>query len=304
MKYFYLLLFTFLFSDPIFHPNAICYGPFRDGQAPGLLNPTKEQIEEDLKIMSNYWSVIRMYGSRGSTETVLKIIKNKKINLKLHLGAWIANESNDSSMHLSNLSEIHKAIELSNRYPNIVEAIIIGNETQVFWTSNKVDYNTLRDYILLVKAKTKQPITTADDFNFWNKPEGIDLAKDLDFIMLHIHPLWAGTKLKDAVSFVSRIYNEISTLHPNKQIVIGETGWATNVHNQGEQAKLIHGKTGVKEQLIFYKQINEWSNVNKVMTFYFEAFDEKWKGGEHPNEVEKHWGLIYSNRNPKHNFFK
>ena len=40
------------------------------------------------------------------------------------------------------------------------------------------------------------------------------------------------------------------------------------------------------------------------MTFFFEAFDEKWKGGEHPNEVEKHWGLIYSDRTPKHNLEK
>ena len=31
----------------------------------------------------------------------------------------------------------------------------------------------------------------------------------------------------------------------------------------------------------------------------FEVFDEKWKGGEHPNEVEKHWGLFYSDRSPK-----
>lgn len=122
--------------------------------------------------------------------------------------------------------------------------------------------------------------------------------------MVHIHPLWAGTLLNDAVPFVSRIFDEISTLHPHKQIIIGETGWATKVHNKGEQAKLINGIAGIKEQLIFYNSINNWAQKNKIQTFFFEAFDEKWKGGEHPNEVEKHWGVINSDRTPKHRIDK
>jgi exo-beta-1,3-glucanase (GH17 family) len=74
------------------------------------------------------------------------------------------------------------------------------------------------------------------------------------------------------------------------------------VHNEGEQSKLIKGKTGEKEQSIFYKNINDWSKKNNVSTFFFEVFDENWKGGEHPNEVEKHWGVYNSNRTPKHIF--
>ena len=41
-----------------------------------------------------------------------------------------------------------------------------------------------------------------------------------------------------------------------------------------------------------YNSINKWSQKYKILTFFFEAFDEKWKGGDHPNEVEKHWGII------------
>ena len=64
--------------------------------------------------------------------------KKKKINLKLYLGAWIADERKDSTSKLSNIDEINKTIELSNEYPNIVEAIIIGNETQVFGLQTKL----------------------------------------------------------------------------------------------------------------------------------------------------------------------
>ena len=40
-------------------------------------------------------------------------------------------------------------------------------------------------------------------------------------------------------------------------------------------------------------------NDGKTFPFYFEAFDEKWKGGQHPAEVEKHWGVYRSDRTPK-----
>ena len=50
---------------------------------------------------------------------------------------------------------------------------------------------------------------------------------------------------------------------------------------------------------MFYNRINKWAIKNKIQIF-FEAFDEKWKGGEHPNEVEKHWGLFNSDRTPKY----
>ena len=31
----------------------------------------------------------------------------------------------------------------------------------------------------------------------------------------------------------------------------------------------------------------------------FEAFDEPWKGGNRPNEAEKHWGILNEDRTPK-----
>ena len=302
MKILIFLLTAYLYADLPYHHNAICYGPFRDGQEPGKNNPTNHQLKEDLYIISKNWSSIRMYGSRGSAEKVLEIISKENINLKLYMGAWIANETSDSNAIYQNKMELNKTIELANKYPNIIEAVIIGNETQVFWTWNKVKFETLRKYIKFVKSNISQPISTADDFNFWNKPEGLELAKELDFIMIHIHPLWAGTLINDALPFVEKIYNEISLIHPNKQLVIGETGWATSVHTEGEQAKLIKGKAGITEQLIFYKSMTSWSQNKNVLTFFFEAFDEKWKGGDHPNEVEKHWGLFYSDRSPKHRF--
>jgi exo-beta-1,3-glucanase (GH17 family) len=62
---------------------------------------------------------------------------------------------------------------------------------------------------------------------------------------------------------------------------------------------LIKGQAGEAEQKQFFEELTEWSQANKVVTFYFEAFDENWKGGRHPDEVEKHWGLYRADRSPK-----
>ena len=39
--------------------------------------------------------------------------------------------------------------------------------------------------------------------------------------------------------------------------------------------------------------------VSRLRGQYFEVFDENWKGGEDPAEVEKHWGLFRADRSPK-----
>ena len=42
-----------------------------------------------------------------------------------------------------------------------------------------------------------------------------------------------------------------------------------------------------------------WAQTNKTLVFFFEAFDDSWKGSDDPNEPEKHWGLFHTDRSPK-----
>jgi exo-beta-1,3-glucanase (GH17 family) len=50
---------------------------------------------------------------------------------------------------------------------------------------------------------------------------------------------------------------------------------------------------------VFFEALNRWVDRTRVVTFFFEAFDENWKGGDHADEVEKHWGLYRADRTPK-----
>jgi exo-beta-1,3-glucanase (GH17 family) len=143
------------------------------------------------------------------------------------------------------------------------------------------------------------PVTTADDFSFWNRPGSAVLAREVDFIVAHAYAMWNKQPLDRAISFTKEKYSEVAAAHPDHQIVLGEAGWATKKHNQGEQSWLIVGEAGESQQESFYTDFVAWTTRERITNFYFEAFDENWKGGPHPNEVEKHWGLYRADRTPK-----
>jgi hypothetical protein len=64
--------------------NAICYGPYRDGQHPGENSLSAEQLLEDLKIMTLHWNMMRIYGSTEFAEELLKLINNNHLEMKDH----------------------------------------------------------------------------------------------------------------------------------------------------------------------------------------------------------------------------
>jgi exo-beta-1,3-glucanase (GH17 family) len=290
--------------------EGISYSPYREGQTPEGPNPifpTVEQLTEDLELIAQRWHLIRLYGARRDSEDALRIIHDRQLPVRVMLGAWLSPEHDSESRSAeiakanieANRREVAGAIRLANAYPTEVIAVNVGNETQVFWSQHRCHPEVLIRYIREVRAAISQPVTTADDFNFWNKPESQTIAREVDFIVTHIYAMWGGVKLSDAMPWTKRIYGEVCEAHPNMTVVLGEAGWATQVHTEGEQAKMIKGKAGEKEQRMFYLKFTDWARERKICTFFFEAFDEPWKGGSHPNEVEKHWGLYRVDRTPK-----
>ena len=53
------------------------------------------------------------------------------------------------------------------------------------------------------------------------------------------------------------------------------------------------------KQKRYFEEIHAWARSRGVTTFFFEAFDEPWKGSPDPLEPEKHWGLFTVDRRPK-----
>jgi exo-beta-1,3-glucanase (GH17 family) len=290
--------------------KAISYGCYRKGQAPGVKGPSESEILQDLKIILDHWNLIRVYGSDEDSERILRIIKKNNLPIKVMLGVWLEDEKNNHSRKKENNKQVLTAIRLSHEFNEIISAINVGNETQVFWSAHKMDVNDLIKYIRIIRNNTTVPVTTADDYNFWNKSESKSVASEVDFIVVHIYPLWNGKTLENSIQWMNDIYfNEIKKFHPDKTLVLGEIGWATNYDStktgDGQQGTLIKGEVSYAAQEKFLIKLSEWIDKNKVTTFLFEAFDEPWKGGgenSSPNEIEKHWGVFYENRTPKKSF--
>ncbi|MDZ4181727.1 MAG: hypothetical protein U1B83_02530 [Candidatus Cloacimonadaceae bacterium] len=289
--------------------QAVSYGCYREGQAPWGDGPSKAEILEDLNIIKAHWNLIRVYNADDDTQNILEVIRANALPIKVMLGIWLENEDNKPAAKSSNIHNILRGIELCKRFPEIIRAVNVGNETQVYWSGHRLRQEALIRYIRAVRSHIDAPVTTADDYNFWNKQESKAVADELDFIVTHIYPLWNGKTLANAISWLDDTYDEVARVHPYKHLVLGEIGWATNYNpdkkGDGEQGTLIKGEVSVSAQEEFLFELDAWINAHKITTFLFEVFDEPWKGGGEAsgtNEIEKNWGLFYMNRSPKLSF--
>ncbi len=274
--------------------DGISYGPYRDGQSPGVAEPSREHVREDLHILAGRFSLIRMYGYGPAAEHALDVIRADELPLRVMLGAWIAPDAEDA-----NREQVEGVVRLANDYPEIVWAINVGNETLVSWSGHRVTPDTLITHIREVRAKVSCPVTTCDDYNFWNKPDSERVAAEVDFIGLHAYAMWNSQPLTDALEWTRAQIDDVGSRHEGLPIVLSESGWATSVATHGEQARLIVGEPGERQQELFYRAFTSWTHEVEQAYFYFEAFDENWKGGGDPAEVEKHWGLWRADRTPK-----
>lgn len=288
---------------------AVAYGCYRAGQAPGQKGPSETEILEDLRIIADHWGLIRVYSAGDDTERILRVIRANNIPVKMILGVWLATEQDNPDQRNNNVSQVVGGIRLAREYSDIVVAISVGNETQVYWSGHRTAPETLVRYIRATRSNVAVPVTTADDYNFWNKPESKAVAEEIDFIVTHMHPLWNGKTLENAIAWQDGVYRELTQLHPGHLVVLGETGWATDYNadktGPGQQGTLVKGEASVAAQGDYLIQLHHWVDSTGVITFLFEAFDEPWKGGGEdspPNEIEKHWGVYYEDRTPKESF--
>lgn len=281
--------------------NGISYGAYRDGEGPGLGLTSKDNILEDLTILADRWKLIRLYGADAQALNVLEVIKEHDLPIRVMQGIWLdANKSDEE-----NAEQVRLAIDYANRFPDIIIAVNVGNEILVDWSYHRIDdIDTVIDKIRLVRSSIQQPVTVADDYNFWNKPQAQQVADELDFICLHAYAFWNDKTLDVAMEWTDSIYRDIQSRHPDQQIAYCETGWPTSrVYDDGSYEGGLIGKAGEPEQEVFFKKYDAWVDTNKVISFYFTSFDEKWKGGfdgDNPmDKAEKHWGLYFSDRTPK-----
>ncbi|MBB2495797.1 glycoside hydrolase family 17 protein [Aquipseudomonas ullengensis] len=258
------------------------YTPFGKDQSPFdqpfTIRP--EQVETDFTLLAKRFECVRTYSMTG-LEMVPEMAR--KHGLKLLLGAWINGNPAD------NQKEIDALVKAANANPDVVQAVIVGNESLL---RKEITGTQLAKLIGEVKAQVKQPVTYADVWEFWLKHK--EVAPAVDFITIHLLPYWEDepSGIEEALAQVARVRNSFGLAYAPKDILIGETGWPsegrqreTALPSRINEALFIRGFVKMAEE-------NGW-HYNLI-----EAFDQPWKR-DSEGAVGGYWGLFDADRQEK-----
>lgn len=289
--------------------RAICYSGYREGQRPGHQAPTYEQVKEDLMILHCHWKYLRLFNCDEHSQTVLDVIQKENLGFKVMLGAYIEAEMNNFNCPwgggvyskpkleknaLLNDQKIENLISFANNYKETIFSLSVGNEACVEWTDHYVHRDRVIELAQRVQNDAEQPVTFCENYVPWLhklKP----LAETLDFISIHTYPVWEYKHIDEAIGYTKENYYSVAEKYPGKPVVITEAGWATQSNGRGINPENVNEEF----QKIYFEKLMEWTAAENILTFFFEAFDEPWKGSPEPLEPEKHWGLYNLDRSPK-----
>jgi exo-beta-1,3-glucanase (GH17 family) len=71
------------------YAKAICYSGFRNGQQPGGIIPSYDEVKEDLLLLLPHWNYLRLYDCDAHAATVIQVIQQEKLDIRLMMGAYI-----------------------------------------------------------------------------------------------------------------------------------------------------------------------------------------------------------------------
>ena len=271
------------------------------------------KVIKDLKSLDDSFEMYVMLGAwitaaNPNTENVIHDIEDKEFNS----------------------FEIEETARLASLYPDIVKIIAVGNEAMVHWASGYFVtpdiilrwVNYLQDLKKSGQLAKDLWITSSDNFAAWgggdpvyHTKELISLINAVDYISMHTYSFhdsyynpsfWnysnkSITETAKAEELVLKAKNYsksqflsvrdyLESIGINKQVHIGETGWASNDNS-------FYGYEGTRaadefKQYLYFNHMNDLCEELKISCFYFSAFDEPWKDPSSVNGSENHFGLF------------
>jgi exo-beta-1,3-glucanase (GH17 family) len=258
------------------------YTPFAKDQSPFdqpfTLRPAR--IDADLALLATRFSCIRTYSMTG-LENIPAVAR--KYGLKVMLGAWVNGNPRDTA------KEVDALVASANANPDVVTAVIVGNETLL---RKEVTGDQLATLIGQVKAKVKQPVTYADVWEFWDQYPQV--APAVDFITIHLLPYWEDQPLgiDAALAHVAQVREDFGRRFAPKDIFIGETGWPS----EGRQRE-----TALPSRVNEARFVRTFAAVAERHGWHYnliEAFDQPWKRNNE-GAVGGYWGLFDADRRDK-----
>lgn len=324
--------------------QAISFGGYRGKSLD--IEPTLEELKDDMKILSAMGiKIIRNYKVHLPEATnILRAItelKKEDPNFEMYvmLGAWIDCKNawtdkvpNHNLESEANEAQIAKAVELTNKYPDIVKILAVGNEAMVRWAESYYVQpsvilkwvNHLQD----LKSQDKLPkdlwITSSDDFSSWGGGDNSYHTEDLkklmnavDYVSMHTYPFhnthynpefWGVPDTEKGLNDIEKIDSAMmrarafaQSQYDSVSNYMKSIGVNKPIHigetGWATTSNGFYGPEGSKasdeyKEAKYYQLMREWTNDIGISCFYFEAFNEPWKDGSNENGSENHFGLF------------
>src|SRR4051794_3472155 len=195
---------------------CISYAPFRGDEDPfGPDVPIDpRQISADLARLKEITNCVRTYSIDHGLDRIPDIARQH--GMQVLQGLWL------SSFPELNRRQIDRTIELARQFPDVITAIVVGNEVLL---RGDMSPPVLASKIREVKSQVGMPVTYADVWEFWLRYR--ELAPEVDFITIHILPYWEDFPIpaRHAAQHVESIRNRVVASFPGKEVLLGEFGW-------------------------------------------------------------------------------
>jgi len=267
----------------------IAYTPrsFSSGGGSGKIHAATEAgIREDLTLLHPFFNGVITYSATSGLEAVPRIAHELGFRA-LILGIW------DPSSE----TEIDNVIHATQKYPDLIGAIIVGNEG--LYTRRYLPQDVDKAMQRIKKECPEMAVTTSEPFFLYFEKEYTNFFKSHDLLMPNIHPVFekwfTASNPAQGVDMVIEMADKFQSTY-TKPLLIKETGMpGYSSHDGSNKDKGF----SMERQRLF------WSDILKRFPFSpsqslacFEAFDAPWKPaemaatlpGDHSSEA--FWGFF------------
>ncbi len=299
--------------------KAVNYSPYRTAtDNAGLASEVipESNIKQDLDLLvAGGFGLIRLFDSTDKVAgQTLAVIRKYNMDIKVQLGIYLQ-VGNDAFSQ----DELKRGVALARQYNDIILAVSVGNETQIYWTSNPIKADVMASALDTVRKQITQPITTDDNWAYFaGNGADVRVLSLIDFASIHTYPeidtqydLWdwrlknlpaasrAAGMMDGAIATAKAQYAQARNYLDSHNlsampITIGETGW-----NAVDNSGLLKYRASPVNQKMYYDRLTAWAAEGKngagpKAIFYFEAFDEPWK------KSDNGWGLFNVKRQARY----
>jgi exo-beta-1,3-glucanase (GH17 family) len=257
------------------------YTPFTGAETPMAFSVDRARLERDLAQLSPQVGCVRIYSVRGM-EQIPEVARD--FGMKVIAGAWVSRDDADTEREIAGL------IALANRHPDVISAVLVGNEVLL---RRERTAEQLLGYLRRVQAAVQQPVSYGDVWEFWLQNPSI--VAGADFVTIHLLPYWENdpSDIDAAIAAVTHAHDATAKVFPGMDILIGETGWPSQgrqregaVPGRVNEARFVRG-------FVAHAEAKGW-HYNLI-----EAFDQPWKRAQE-GAVGGYWGVFDAARNDKH----